>query len=1320
MSPATSHNRTVETRPDCPRVLGLRRGAMLVAGLAALLGALLVLYTPQAGAQSPPSNDATLGQWEWRVGSGAIDIDYCWPQNRGNYLNPSPAFAAATTSYFQTVTSGYNYVAVKAKANDSNATIAFSKGNPSTGTPTAVTARTADHGFGNSHRAVNGCPRAHGDQDVAGIKYTNAIAFDQPDTWVNVIVTAEDGTTTKTYTVKFTRGVGVSYSVDNSPPSVYHESLYESRGRRGFLVEEGDAERTITIRTNLTGPAPYAFDVETRVFLSNDQSSTRYGTAEYGDLGSGATKRQIAGGGLHYATFGTMSIAKGATSATVEVTIAPDTDRQTDTFIVNLALDRKGGDTRLVREASHWPQVPVIIRDKDAPNAPRNLTVTPGDQQLQLSWDPPTGSNLPQIGGQPWNWRHYYSRSPNRAITLNGYEVQYKESSASDQRGTPANPTTGWTSAAKHFTYDDDRTWTSSKSPAQVQSETSKGLWTIRNLKPDTNYDVRVRALNRDAKGPWVTATSIRTPRTGNLADRSLDVIGWKATLTAGQTRHTFGIGCLYWADTGTNQVPCGSQTYPEVKQGVLVPNTINFWYGGRTYTVNGLYRIDSHLPWGADPFRDQLQRLDLNLSQSLPNDRDLRLRIGGADGLEFKLSAGSHGGGNYRWDLPGFFWEIGDVTTVELVEVVNPPSDLPASLSKLDDVTAIKLVEAMSASRSSCPTCLTGFGVRELPASEQEETKEPEPELEEETKEPEPEEEAEEPEPEEETKEPEPEPEPEPVPEPEPEPEPALSEFVKQYDVNGNEVIDLIEYAQAGQDWGNKKITLEQFNEVKDAYLEGREDPSQIKKLANQPPTVETAFDDITLVGRGGSQQISTSGRFSDPDGHTITMIEAASSAQNVATVAMAADDSSLTVTGGASGTATITVTAHDGHNGRVSDTFTVKVKAVPTVANPIADVSVAAEQTHSISPSNVFSDADGDALTYSVSSADEDIAAAYMFFGDLLIVTVKPGTVTITLTAQDTDGNQVSDSFTLTVTEPPNTAPTVASALSDVTMVNESGTKQVSLSGVFSDGDGDSLTISAESSKSSVATVSVAADYSSLTVTAKSRGTATITVTASDGEDDVSDTFTVKVKAAPTVASAIADISELKRRASQEISMSGVFSDADGDTLALSVSSSDTQIVGFSTAFEGSPTAVTAVTVTAVGQGTATITITAQDSDGNQVSDAFDVTVPSTDAKQQVAAAPGPVIDLTLTPKNGGVQVSWAAPEVGTAPTRYIVHLKPDGGETGSGKIKRPKATKTKVTFSKLKPGTTYQVWMRAQNAHGKGERMHATITLPTSQPE
>ena len=100
---------------------------------------------------------------------------------------------------------------------------------------------------------------------------------------------------------------------------------------------------------------------------------------------------------------------------------------------------------------------------------------------------------------------------------------------------------------------------------------------------------------------------------------------------------------------------------------------------------------------------------------------------------------------------------------------------------------------------------------------------------------------------------------------------------------------------------------------------------------------------------------------------------------------------------------------------------------------------------------------------------------------------------------------------------------------------------------------------------------------------------------------------------------------------------------------------------------------------------------------------------------ASAQAVEAPGPVTVLTLSATANSVTAQWQAPESGGDPNRYIVHVRPEGGDSGSGKTKTPKAKRTSVTFDNLEPGVTYKVWVRAKNEAGRGERVHAEITLP-----
>ncbi len=90
-----------------------------------------------------------------------------------------------------------------------------------------------------------------------------------------------------------------------------------------------------------------------------------------------------------------------------------------------------------------------------------------------------------------------------------------------------------------------------------------------------------------------------------------------------------------------------------------------------------------------------------------------------------------------------------------------------------------------------------------------------------------------------------------------------------------------------------------------------------------------------------------------------------------------------------------------------------------------------------------------------------------------------------------------------------------------------------------------------------------------------------------------------------------------------------------------------------------------------------------------------------------------PGPVVNLQLVGEGKKVIVSWEAPASGGAVDNYIAHIK--NLDTGNGKDRKVAAGKTTTTFRNLKAGATYRVWVRAQNEAGKGERVHARVTLP-----
>ncbi|MBB5142132.1 beta-propeller fold lactonase family protein [Desulfovibrio intestinalis] len=209
---------------------------------------------------------------------------------------------------------------------------------------------------------------------------------------------------------------------------------------------------------------------------------------------------------------------------------------------------------------------------------------------------------------------------------------------------------------------------------------------------------------------------------------------------------------------------------------------------------------------------------------------------------------------------------------------------------------------------------------------------------------------------------------------------------------------------------------------------------------------------------------------------------------------------------------TITITVTDPDGASASHNLTLTVRDNTAPVPSDvPLAPAREGAPYTLRLN--DVFTDADGDALTYSVTSLPEGLA-----FGPATgTITGRPlvtGSNSITVTATDAYGKSVSHTFELTVEA--NGLP----AASDVSFTPPQATEGENYSltlpeNLFTDPDGDNLSLSVSGLPEGLSFDPATGRISG---TPSGSGTFTIVITATDPSlASASRTVTLVVEAAP-----------------------------------------------------------------------------------------------------------------------------------------------------------------------------------------------------------
>ena len=265
-------------------------------------------------------------------------------------------------------------------------------------------------------------------------------------------------------------------------------------------------------------------------------------------------------------------------------------------------------------------------------------------------------------------------------------------------------------------------------------------------------------------------------------------------------------------------------------------------------------------------------------------------------------------------------------------------------------------------------------------------------------------------------------------------------------------------------------------------------------------------------------------------------------------------------------------------------------------------------------IDVAGAFRDPDGDALTHGATSSAPAVAAVAVSGSSVTVTPMSPGSATVTVTATDVGGSNTAatQSFTVTVTPPPNRPPETVGALPPLTIGLDDDAVALDVSGAFRDPDGDALTYGATSSAPAVAAAAVSG--STLTVTPMSLGSATVTVTATDlvgSNTAATQSFTVTVPPPPnrppeTVGALPPLTIELDDDA-VALDVSGAFRDPDGDALTYGATSSAPAVAA--AAVSGST-----LTVTPISPGSATVTVTAIDLVGSNTAatQSFTVTVP------------------------------------------------------------------------------------------------------------
>ena len=187
--------------------------------------------------------------------------------------------------------------------------------------------------------------------------------------------------------------------------------------------------------------------------------------------------------------------------------------------------------------------------------------------------------------------------------------------------------------------------------------------------------------------------------------------------------------------------------------------------------------------------------------------------------------------------------------------------------------------------------------------------------------------------------------------------------------------------------------------------------------KRPNRAPRAVGTVPNLTLAP-DAEHTVDLDPYFTDPDGDELDY-SATSSDRSVATVMVS--DETVTVKGEAEGTATITVTATDPRGLAATQDFAVRVNPnqAPVAVRPIPDLTAVVGRRYSLPLDFVFTDPDGDPLSYTTATSDASVADPEVIDDTLFISAVGLGSATLSVTVTDPGGLSATETFHVMVSE-------------------------------------------------------------------------------------------------------------------------------------------------------------------------------------------------------------------------------------------------------------------------------------------------------------